>query len=127
MIAGDWTPHRRDDGEQVGWIRPEGDLWVAIDVLGREVGSPQEWLEAEAALEERGLAWLGDVWVLEREGSPGLRVRIVEVSPDGVVVKTDDFGAIDAPVDVFRLGFPAPPSLRLLRPGEDTGASPFTR
>ena len=127
MIPADWTPHRRDDGELVGWIRPSGDDWVAVDMLGRQVGDPGEWLDAEAALEARGLAWLADVWMLERDALPPLRVRMVEVVPGGadepgrVVVKTDDFGAIDAPSQSVVLAWPAPPALRPARSGDALG------
>jgi hypothetical protein len=114
VIPGDWTPHRREDGELVGWIRPaDDDLWVTVDVLGREASAPLEWLDAEAVLEERGIAFLGEIWMLEGEASAPLRVRLVEVTPDRVVVQTDDFGAIDAPVDRFVLPWPAPDRLRL--------------
>ena len=114
----DWTPHRRDDGELVGWIRPEGDAWVAVDLLGREATGATEWLDAEAALEERGIAWLGGVWILEEEGAVPRRVRLVEVSDERVVVHTDDYGAIDLPVARFELPWPAPAALRPPRPGE---------
>ena len=30
MIPEDWTEHRREDGERVGWIRPAGDLTPGI-------------------------------------------------------------------------------------------------
>lgn len=114
----DWTPHRRGDGELVGWIRPEGELWVPVDLLGREVGPASEWLDAEEALDERGLGWLAGVWLLERgEGTP-IRVRIAEVSTDGVAVDTDTFGAIDAPYERVRLPWPAPATLRPPHPGE---------
>lgn len=126
MIPADWTPHRRDDGELVGWIRPEGDDWVAVDLLGHEASVAVDWLDAEEALESRGLSWLAEVWMLERVDAAPLRVRIVEVTPGGVgepgrvVVQTDDFGAIDAPVERFELPWPAPAALRLRRPGEST-------
>ena len=128
MIPADWTPHRRDDGELVGWIRPEGDGWVAIDVLGHAASAAVEWMEAEAALEARGLAWLADVWMLEREGSAPLRVKLVEVTPGSVgergrvVVQTDDFGAIDAPVERFELPWPSPATLRP-RPRRQAGSA----
>jgi hypothetical protein len=124
MLPADWTPHRRDDGELVGWIRPADDVgerWVPIDVLGREAAGALDWLDAEAALEERGIAWLGEVWMLEREDAVPLRVRLVEVNPDRVVVQTDDFGAIDAPVERFVLPWPAPATLRERRPGDPDG------
>ena len=78
-VPADWTPHRRDDGEVVGWIRPDGEEWAAIDVLGREVAASVDWLDAEAALENAGLAFLADPWMLERDAGPPLRVRLVEI------------------------------------------------
>lgn len=122
VIPADWTPHRRpDDRELVGWIRPEGEAWVAVDLLGREASGPVEWLDAEEVLEEIGLRWLADVWMLERADAPPLRVRLVEVTPDHVVVKTDDFGAIDAPSTSVELPWPAPPILRRWRQGDPDG------
>ena len=126
MIPADWTPHRRDDGELLGWIRPEADDWVAIDLLGREASLAVDWLEAEEALEAIGLSWLADIWVLERGDAAPLRVRLVEVTPGKtgeagrVIVQSDDFGAIDAPVERFELSWPAPASLRPRRRGEAT-------
>jgi len=130
MTPADWTPHRRGDGELLGWIRPEGEDWVAIDLLGREASDAVDWLEAEGALEARGLSWLAEIWILERIGGEPLRVKLVEITPGAVgeagrvVVQTDDFGAIDAPVDRYELGWPAPATLRLRRPGEQT-SGPF--
>jgi hypothetical protein len=128
MISADWTPHRRDDGELLGWIRPEGEDWVAVDVLGRTASAPVDWLEAEAALEEVGLAWLADVWMLEDEASGALRVRFVEVTPSDaatagrIVVKVDDFGDMQRPPsERFTLPWPAPASLRPARPGDPDG------
>jgi hypothetical protein len=130
VIPADWTPHRRDDGELVGWIRPEGEHWVAVDLLGREASVAVDWLAAEAALESNGLSWLADIWMLERDAGDPVRVRLVEVAPGRVgeagrvVVQTDDFGAIDAPVERFELAWPAPATLRPRRPGEQT-SGPF--
>ena len=130
MIPADWTPHRRDDGELLGWIRPEGEDWVAVDLLGHEASEALEWLDAEEILDERGLSWLADIWMLERHADDPVRVKLVEVTPGGVdeagrvVVQTDDFGAIDAPVERFELPWPAPSVLRPRRAGE-SGGSPF--
>lgn len=112
------TAHRREDGELVGWIRPLGDLWQGIDLLGRLVGDPAEWLEAEAALEERGIAYLADPWMLEGEGERPLRVRLVEVTPERIVVKAEDFGAIDLPARTWELPWPLPARLRPPRPDD---------
>lgn len=119
MPRPDWTPHRRDDGELLGWIRPEGDLWVGVDVLGRSASAPGDWLEAEAALEEHGIAWLADAWMLEGEAEHPLRVRILEVTPDEgerpgrIVVKIDDFGDVTRPPTTpYALPWPIPARLR---------------
>lgn len=127
----DWTAHRRDDGELLGWIHPSGDDWAAVDVLGRPVTGAVEWLDAEAALEEHGLAWLADPWMLDCEAERPIRVRMVEVTPaqDGspgrIVVKIDDFGDMtrDA-AEQFILPWPIPPRLRPPLPSDP---DPHTR
>ncbi len=120
MPRTDWTPHRRDDGELLGWILSEGEGWVAVDVLGRAVSGPTEWLDAEAALEDHGISWLADPWMLEGEAERAVRVRIVEVTPDGegragrIVVKVDDFGDVTRPAtQQYVLSWPAPDRLRI--------------
>lgn len=129
-LPADWIPHRRGiDGELVGWIRPDGDEFVAISLFGEEISGRLDWVAAEEALEDRGLSWMADVWTLEREGRR-IRVRIVEVSPaepsggrGHVTVKTDDFGAVDVPYELIELPWPPPAALRPLRAGE--AASPW--
>ncbi|PQZ54802.1 MULTISPECIES: hypothetical protein [unclassified Microbacterium] len=124
MPRPDWTPHRRDDGELLGWIHPAGDDWVAVDVLGRPASAPTEWLDAEVALEEHGIAWLADPWMLEgqSEDDRPLRVRILEVTPDEegvpgrIVVKIDDFGDMSRPATAqFIVEWPIPDRLRAPR------------
>ncbi|HCS61513.1 MAG TPA: hypothetical protein DIW46_08980 [Microbacterium sp.] len=124
----DWTPHRRDDGELLGWIHPAGDDWTAVDILGRPVSGPGEWLDVEAALEEHGLAWLADPWMLEGETERPLRVRMVEVTPnhDGIpgriVVKVDDYGDVSRPAsEPIVLSWPVPSRLRPPQPGDPDG------
>lgn len=128
MVASDWTPHRRDDGELLGWIRPAGDDWVAVDVLGRTASDPVDWLDAEAALEAHGLGWLADPWMLEGEGPEPLRVRLLEVTPSTpadrgrIVVKIDDFGAIGGELaQRYVLAWPIPERLRPPRDGDPDG------
>lgn len=125
MPHADWTPHRRDDGELLGWIHPDVDDWVAVDVLGRPVSEPGDWLDAEAALEEHGIAWLADPWMLEGEAARPLRVVLLEVTPDEdgapgrIVVKVDDFGDMTAPPTArFTLPWPLPARLRPPRAGD---------
>lgn len=120
-VPADWTPHRRDDGEVVGWIRPDGEEWAAIDVLGREVAASVDWLDAEAALENAGLAFLADPWMLERDAGPPLRVRLVEVTTERIVVKAEDYGDVTSGTERFVLPWPLPPRLRPVRPGDPDG------
>ena len=109
----DWIEHRRTgDRARLGWIRPDGDAYVALDALGREVTGPVDWLDAEEALDARGLHWLADLWQLDLPDGTRERVRIVEVTPARVVVKVDDFGAVDAVTPSYTLPFPAPEALR---------------
>ena len=109
----DWVEHRRSgDRARLGWIRPDGDAYVALDALGREVTDPVDWLDAEEALDARGLHWLADLWQLDLPDGTRERVRIVEVTPAQVVVKVDDFGAVDVVTRSYTLPFPAPDALR---------------
>lgn len=100
---------------------------MAVDLFGRPASAPVEWLDAEEALERRGLSWLADIWMLEQGEDPPLRVRIAEVTPGGigeagtVVVHTDDFGAIDVPYERIVLPWPAPPTLRPRRADDPEG------
>jgi hypothetical protein len=132
VIPADWTPHRRDDGELLGWIRSEGDDWLGVDLLGRDVTAAGDWLDVEELLEAHGIAWLADIWMLEGEADVPLRVRIVEVSPGAVgeagrvVVKLDDGGAVGGPSTTrFELPWPAPSRLRAQRRGDPEGLSFF--
>ncbi|GAB3596272.1 hypothetical protein [Microbacterium tumbae] len=125
MTIHDGTPHRREDGELLGWIRPSDDGWVAVDVLGRRITDAVDWLDAEAALEQHGLAWLADPWMLEGESERPLSVRIVEVTPTDagrigrIVVKADDFGDMSRPAsEPLVLPWPLPEHLRPPRPSD---------
>lgn len=111
----DWIEHRREDGERLGWIRMVGEQFIAVDVLGREITEEVDWLEAEEALDERGLSFLAERWLFDSPARGTVFVRIVEVSPRGVCVREDDFGAaanVGADVQDHQLPFPAPESLR---------------
>lgn len=113
MNMGDWIPHRRGDGELVGWMRPEGDGFVPVDLLGRSRAGRLDWLAAEELLDELGIGYLADPYALELPDGTVLRVRIVEVATSGIRVKLDDFGAIDGPRQNYELSWPMPPELRV--------------
>lgn len=110
MTGEDWIEHRRGDRELLGWMRPQGDGFVVIDLLGRPRTVPLEWLDAEEFLEELGIGYLADRYV-----HAGRAVRIGEVSTAGVTVIVDDFGAASAVAppgasgpERIRLPFPVP-------------------
>ncbi|WP_197679908.1 hypothetical protein [Microlunatus soli] len=118
----DWIEYRRDDRELLGWIRLVGESCTIVDLLGREDPTPRDWVQAEEALEERGLRWLAEPYELVGSAAPDgvqaagtdepLPVRIVGVSRAGIEVKVEDFGDITAAVPTIRLPFPAPAELR---------------
>ncbi|ERK73597.1 hypothetical protein [Leifsonia aquatica] len=110
----DWIEHRRADGERVGWMRPEGEGFVPVDLLGREVSGAVDWLTAEETLDGIGIGYLADLYELRLDDGSWLRVRLAEVSPNRIVAKQDDFGAVGAPQLYYTLPFPLPDTLRPL-------------
>jgi hypothetical protein len=109
----DWIEHRRHDGELIGWMRPDGERFVPVDLLGRDLGDAVDWLTAEETLDAAGLAYLAEPYLLRLDNGHDLRVLITEVSTQRIRVKKDDFGAIDAPINNYDLPFPAPVELRV--------------
>lgn len=112
-VGADWIEHCRGDRERLGWMRPQGDGFVVIDLLGREVGDELEWLDAEELLEERGIGYLADRFELEIEPGHWLLVRIVEASPDRIRLKKEDWGDVTATAVYYEVGFPMPATLRV--------------
>jgi len=105
-MRNDWITHRRPDGEVLGWMEPHDDGFVVIDLLGRPASETVDWLTAEETLDERGIGYLADLYELRLDNGSWLRVRIAEVSPSGIRVKKDDFGAVGAPQLFYDLAFP---------------------
>lgn len=97
-------------------VPEEGEGFVAIDLLGREITGVVDWLEAEETLDATGIGYLADPYELLLPDGRWLRVRILEVSPDGILVKRDDWGAVGIPLIEYTLPFPLPPELRILDP-----------
>ena len=108
----DWIEHRRGDGERVGWMRAEGDLFVPVDLLGRDLGAAADWLAAEEMLERAGIGYLADPYELRLPDGSWLPVRLAEVSSQRIIAKQEDFQAIGAPQVFFTLPFPMPEELR---------------
>ncbi|MFC9560559.1 hypothetical protein [Agromyces sp. NPDC056965] len=113
-VPADWIAHRRGDGELLGWMRPDGEGFVVIDLLGRPLTDSLDWLSAEEALEATGIGYLADLYELRLDDDTWLRVRITEVSASVLTLKKDDFGAIDAPAVEYEVPFPIDDRLRPL-------------
>ncbi len=110
LVREDWIEHRRaGDGELLGWIEPEGEDFVAIDLLGHRRTDPVDWLTAEETLDALGISYLADLFDLRLDEGSWLRVRIAEVSVGGIRVKKDDFGAVGAPQLYYDVEFPVDP------------------
>jgi hypothetical protein len=110
----DWIEHRRGDRERLGWMLPEDDGFVVIDLLGRRRTEPLDWASAEQYLDDLGIGYLADPFELLLEGDHLLRVRILEVSTDAVRVKRDDWGDMTVPLLEYTVPFPIPGELRPL-------------
>jgi hypothetical protein len=115
-VASDWIEHRRGDKELLGWMRPEGDGFVVLDLLGRPITGVVDWLTAEETLESVGIGYLAGPFELLLENGSWLRVRITEVSTDAIRLKKEDWGAMDAPAVNYTVPFPIPERLRPLAP-----------
>ena len=109
----DWIEHRRGDRELLGWMRPAGEGFVVIDLLGREISGELEWLEAEELLEERGIGYLADRYELQLDDGHWLLVRIVEASPARIRLKKEDWGDMAATAVYYEVDFPMPATLRV--------------
>lgn len=95
MIPTDWMPHRRADGEVVGFVRTVDTGFQPMDLFGRPLAEAGDWLQAEELLDEHSIAWIDQPWLLEEDGAQ-VRVRVVEVTPSRIRVKLDDFGDVTA-------------------------------
>lgn len=76
----------REDGETVGWLEPLDDGYELLrprDVLGHVVAEDAAWVEAEEAVQARGLSHLAERWLLDGDQRP---LAVVEVSPQGIRV-----------------------------------------
>lgn len=123
MLPETWIPHRREDGELIGWI----DMAVAepklvpIDRLGRAMDPVEDWFEAEETLDSIGLRFLAERYSYrggggshddDDEAAHAVTVRISHVYDDRIVLTT---ALTDAVEDVGReivVPFPAPDGLR---------------
>ena len=95
MIAADWEPHHRDDGELIGYlVAGERGLVVPINLVGHPIGAAMERFAAEDMLEDAGLSYLAEPWLLRHDDGSEQRVVIVEVDADHVVVTDAQFALV---------------------------------
>ncbi|SDR95362.1 hypothetical protein [Agrococcus carbonis] len=118
MIPDDWMPHRRADGEVVGFVRQVGEAFQPMDLFGRPLGDPSDWLAVEEALDAHTIAWIDEPWLLEVDGAD-VRVRVVEVTPARIRVKLDDFGDVTASARFWEVPLPERGCLRPAPPATE--------
>lgn len=104
-VPEDWLEYRRDDRELIGWIVPEGEEFVTFDLLGRR-GEPTDWVSAEERLDELGIGYLAGLYAFRTDDGSWVRVKLIEVSSDGIQMKRDDFGDVTADLPTYSLPFP---------------------
>ncbi len=110
MIPAHWTAHHREeDGEVLGYLRPEGDGFVPVNPFGHPVGRAAPEHDARAVLDDVGLASLAELWYMTLPGrAEPVTVRIVEVTPERMRVANADYGFEEADIGhVFVLDVPA--------------------
>ena len=113
MSRADWLEHRRADGELVGWLLLEGEVFVSIDRLGRRIGASTK---AERALDDLGISFLAGPFELRQDDGSWIPVRIIEASLSEVRVKEEDFGAVGGTLIEYILTVPVGDGLRGRRP-----------
>ena len=95
MIPADWEPHHRDDGELIGYLVPgERELVVPINLVGHPIGEAMQRFAAEDMLEDAGLSYLAEPWLLRHDDGSEQRVVFVEVDADHVVVTDAQFALV---------------------------------
>lgn len=114
-MEADWIEHRRSgDGELLGWMKPVGDGFVVVDLLGRTRTQAVDWLTAEESLDALGLSYLADSYELRLDDGSWLKVRIAEVSPTMIRLQKDDWGNSSATELYYSTRIPVSPDT--LRP-----------
>lgn len=91
MIPSTWLPHHRDDDDElIGYLAPSGDEWLPTTLFGLAVDEPCAEQFARQALDELGLSYLIEPWLLTDDEGTQVRVSISEVSPSHVSVLQRD-------------------------------------
>ena len=95
MIPADWQPYHRDDGELIGYlVAGERGLVVPVNLVGHPIGAAMDSFAAEELLDDAGLSYLAEPWLLRRDDGSEQKVVIVEVDADQVVVTDAQFALV---------------------------------
>jgi len=95
MIPATWQPYHRGDGELSGYLAPHpGDQVVPMTIIGTPVGDPSDLWTAEQLLDEIGLSYLTERWLLRLEDGSERPVALVEADPERVVVVPAEFALV---------------------------------
>lgn len=93
MIPSTWVPHVRDgDGELVGYLDGAEPAVVPRTLFGYPLTAPGPTDDAVRVLEERGLACLGERWVLTRDDGERVDVLIMSAYADRVELVETTYG-----------------------------------
>ncbi|MGV0110980.1 hypothetical protein [Arthrobacter sp. CP30] len=114
MIPESWASYyRQDDGELLGYLVPDGDLFLPVTVFGYELGKAVDEYDASYVLESIGLSYPADTWALSvADRSEPISVQIVEASPEVLKVKSVDYGWGQDYGTMIELPVPEPGRLR---------------
>ena len=86
-------------------VTDHGDF-LPFDLLGRQLGQATDLETAEERLETQGLKHLARPWWIDIDDGRRVKVTIQETSPTVVVVRVDDFGALDVYGTEYELPVP---------------------
>lgn len=95
-------------------MRPDGEGFTVIDLLGRELTGVLDWLTAEETLDATGIGYLADPFELRLADGHWLRVRLTEISVDSIRAKKEDWGDMTASQVYYTVPFPPGDELRVL-------------
>ncbi len=114
MISSLWVPYyREDDGELLGYLVPEGELFAPVTVFGYKLSDAADEYDASQVLESIGLSYLADTWMLSIAGrDEPINVQIIEASPEALRVKSVDYGWEQDYGTIIDLPFPETGRLR---------------
>jgi hypothetical protein len=90
----------------------EGESFVSVDRLGRDLSPAADWLDAERTLDEDGIGHLADPFELLLEDGTWQQVWVVEAFPHGDPTQEGGLRGEGGPRVEYTRPFPAPGTLR---------------